>query len=216
MSTKDDKFRQAAIDKRIQLNNTVNQSPYFRDRWPAPSAPLWQEIKADALINGGDFSFKRLLKLLLFHSGFQLLVAFRIQYRLRRYGGIGNFLANVVLKFATDLTGCHFYPDAYFEGGIRLPHATGIVIGQGTIIRSGATILQNVTLGRRNIEFGGCPELRQGCAIFAGAQVLGKIVIGEYAKVGANAVVLQSVPDHAIAVGVPARIIQKDPVQAEG
>jgi serine O-acetyltransferase len=46
------------------------------------------------------------------------------------------------------------------------------------------------------------------CVISAGARVLGNITIGDYAKVGAGAVVLRDVPAHATVVGVPARIVR--------
>lgn len=169
---------------------------------------LLKEFWEDAIANGGKPSFKRTIKLLFFHSGFQFLVAFRIQYRLRKYGAFGCLLATVILKFFTDITGCHFHPDVYLEGGIQLPHATGIVVGQGVIIRSGVTIYHNVTLGRRIATQGSYPELSQGCTIYAGAQILGDITIGKNACVGANSVVLQSVPDNAVAVGIPARILR--------
>jgi serine O-acetyltransferase len=173
------------------------------------SVSLWQEIQADAVANGGEPSFQRTIKLFLLHSGFQLLSIFRIQQRLRKFGGLGNLFADFFLKFATDLTGCHIYPDVYLEGGIHLPHATGIVIGKGAIVRSHTTIYQNVTLGRRTGKEGGCPELRPYCTVYAGAQILGNVVIGQNAIVGANSVVLESVPDNAVAVGIPARIIQQ-------
>lgn len=170
---------------------------------------LCSEIKADAVANGGTFSVQRTAKLLFLHSGFQLLVIFRIQKRLRSYSGALSILGDILLKFATDLTGCYLSSKATLEGGIHLPHATGIVIGEGAIVRTGVTIYQNVTLGRRTAEDADYPELCQGCTVYAGAQILGKIVIGKNATVGANAVVLKSVPDQAVAVGIPARIIQK-------
>lgn len=175
----------------------------------SPVLPTLLIVQADAVANGGAPSFPRTIKLLLFHSGFQLLCAFRIQQGLRKFGRLGSLFADLLLKFATDLTGCHIYPDVYFEGGIHLPHATGIVIGKGAIVRSHTTIYHNVTLGRRVGKEEGCPELLHHCTIYAGAQILGKVVIGQNAIVGANSVVLQSVPDNAVAVGIPARIIQK-------
>lgn len=170
---------------------------------------LWNEIKADAIAAGGIFSYKRLARLLLLHSGFQLLVIFRIQQRIRRFKPLGGFLADLLLKFATDLTGCHIYPTTTLEKGIHFPHATGIVIGAGVIVRSGVTIYQNVTLGRRNIDAFEYPELCEGCTVCSGAAVLGNITIGKNAVVGANAVVLESVPDSSMAVGIPAKIIKQ-------
>lgn len=170
---------------------------------------FWAAVKADAIANGGFFSSRGLLKLLLLHSGFQLLFLFRVQKWVRQFGAIGRFVADVLLKIATDLTSCHIYRDATLEGGIHIPHATGIVIGAGVIVRQDATIYQNVTLGRGKNDAWEYPELCEGCTVFAGAVVIGNIRIGKNAVVGANSVVLKSVPDQAVAVGVPARIIEK-------
>ena len=85
-------------------------------------------------------------------------------------------------------------------------HATGIVIGETTIIEDNVSILQQVTLGGTGNEQGDRhPKIRSGVLISAGAKVLGNIEIGEGAKIGAGSVVLSSVPPHTTVVGVPAR-----------
>ena len=53
-------------------------------------------------------------------------------------------------------------------------------------------------------------KVREGVMIGAGAKILGNIEVGKYAKIGANSVVLQPVPEYATAAGVPARIVGKD------
>ena len=85
-------------------------------------------------------------------------------------------------------------------------HATGIVIGETTVIEDNVSILQQVTLGGTGNEQGDRhPKIRSGVLISAGAKVLGNIEIGEGAKIGAGSVVLNSVPAHTTVVGVPAR-----------
>ncbi|MBW4518514.1 MAG: hypothetical protein KME16_02110 [Scytolyngbya sp. HA4215-MV1] len=170
---------------------------------------FWQEIQADAEIASGESPcLKVVLKLFLFHSGFQLLLLVRIASRLKQYGYLGKFFSKVFLKLATDLTGCHINAEAQLEGGIHFPHATGIVIG-AAIVKKGTSIYQNVSLGRKSIKDKGYPTVCEGCVIYAGAQVLGPVVLGRGATIGSNAVVLSSVPDYAVAVGIPARIILK-------
>jgi len=56
------------------------------------------------------------------------------------------------------------------------------------------------------------PLIKQGALLGAGCKVLGPVVVGRYAQIGANAVVLKDVPDGGVAVGVPARVIRVDPV----
>ena len=91
--------------------------------------------------------------------------------------------------------------------GFKLPHPTGIVIGDGTKIGNDVLILQNVTLGRRSLSEPGTPIIGNGVSILAGAVVLGAISIGDNAVIGANAVVLNDVAANTTVVGVPARPI---------
>lgn len=97
--------------------------------------------------------------------------------------------------------------------GLLLPHSQGTVVGAWRI-GDNATIFQGVTLGAREIDFAyeeRCrPTLGDDVTIGAGAKVLGGIHVGNGATVGANAVLLESVPDGAVAVGVPARTTRRD------
>ena len=83
----------------------------------------------------------------------------------------------------------------------------GIIINPASVLGSNIKINQHVTIGGSGE--GGCPVIEDDVYIGAGAKVLGAIRIGRNSRIGANAVVLQDVPDGATAVGIPARIIQK-------
>ncbi|MDL2292009.1 hypothetical protein LJC17_00240 [Acholeplasma sp. OttesenSCG-928-E16] len=92
--------------------------------------------------------------------------------------------------------------------GLQLPHnGLGVVINPKTILGNNVKIHQNVTLGGR--EGSGCPIIGDNVLIGCGAVLLGDITVGNGAKIGSNAVVLTSVPDDAIAVGIPAVIKEK-------
>jgi serine O-acetyltransferase len=97
--------------------------------------------------------------------------------------------------------------------GLFLPHTQGTVIGAWSVGKN-ATIFQGVTLGAREIDFEPSqqtrPTVEDDVSIGAGAKVLGGIRLGQGCRVGANAVVLSSVPPQCMAVGVPARIIIND------
>lgn len=94
--------------------------------------------------------------------------------------------------------------------GLRLPHgANGIIIHKDSVIGRNVTIYHQVTLGGRNEVDSQPPTLEDDVEIFAGAKVLGSVQIGEGAVIGANAVVIKDVPARCLAVGVPARIIDK-------
>lgn len=88
-------------------------------------------------------------------------------------------------------------------GGLRMPHnGLGVVVHPNVIIGNDVTIRQNVTIGGSNGS--GVPIIKDNVIIGAGAVLLGDIVIGESARIGANAVVLTDVPPRHTAVGVPA------------
>jgi len=85
-----------------------------------------------------------------------------------------------------------------------------VVIGETTEIGEDCLLYQGVTLGGTGKEKGKRhPTLGDHVVVGAGAKVLGAIRVGDYVKIGANAVVLKDVPDNAIVVGVPGRIIKK-------
>ena len=88
--------------------------------------------------------------------------------------------------------------------------AMGVVLNPGVSIGSDCTIYHQVTLGTRSGN-PGAPKVGNGVLIGAGAKVLGPVVIGDYASIGANSVVIHDVPAGATAIGVPARIIPAKP-----
>ena len=91
--------------------------------------------------------------------------------------------------------------------GVVIEHQGGIVIHGGSVIGDGCIIRQGCTLGIRRIdELTAAPVLEAGVDMGAGAVILGRIIIGRGARIGANAVVLIDVPAGAVALGVPARI----------
>ena len=95
--------------------------------------------------------------------------------------------------------------------GLFLPHTQGTVIGAWSIGEN-ATIFQGVTLGAREVDFAyqesSRPTVGDGVTIGSGATVLGGLTLGSGSRIGANAVVLESVPANVLAAGVPARVLK--------
>lgn len=93
--------------------------------------------------------------------------------------------------------------------GLFLPHTQGTVIGAYSIGEN-ATIFQGVTLGARELDFSfsklSRPTVGDDVTIGSGAKVLGGLTLGSGSRIGANAVVLESIPANVAAAGVPARI----------
>ncbi|MGE7588756.1 serine O-acetyltransferase [Peribacillus sp. NPDC101480] len=101
---------------------------------------------------------------------------------------------------------CEFPAQSQIGKKLHLPHgAKGIIINPFTKIGDHVTILHQVTFGQSK-EIRKAPEVCDYAYIGVGAKILGGIRIGTNSKVGANAVVLTSVPDNCTAVGVPSVI----------
>ncbi len=107
------------------------------------------------------------------------------------------------------ITGIEIHPAAKIAPGVFIDHGDGVVIGETAEVGTGTVIYQGCTLGGTGKETGKRhPTVGENCVISAGAKILGNITIGDYAKVGAGAVVLRDVPPHATVVGVPARVVR--------
>ena len=120
-----------------------------------------------------------------------------------------RLLARLTSQFAKMLTGIEIHPAAKIAGGVFIDHGTGVVIGETAEIEEGVVIYQGVTLGGTGKETGKRhPTVKRGCVISAGAKVLGGFTVGEYAKIGAGAVVLKEVPPYATVVGVPGKVVR--------
>ena len=120
-----------------------------------------------------------------------------------------RLLARITSQFAKWLTGIEIHPAAKIAGGVFIDHGTGVVIGETAEIEEGVVIYQGVTLGGTGKEKGKRhPTIKKGATISAGAKVLGGFTVGEYAKIGAGAVVLKEVPPYATVVGVPGMVVR--------
>jgi serine O-acetyltransferase len=121
----------------------------------------------------------------------------------------GGFIGAVMLcwavlrhRFWSAVSGADIPLKCQIGGGLLLPHPNGVVIHPDAVIGPNCLIFQQVTLGVRGA--GGVPSLGGHVDVGAGAKLLGNIVVGDHCVVGANAVLLQSMPANHIAVGVPA------------
>ena len=95
--------------------------------------------------------------------------------------------------------------------GLFFPHTHGTVIGAWSIGRN-ATIFQGVTLGAREVDFrygeASRPTIGDDVIVGSGAKVLGPLHIGNGSRIGANSVVLSTVPEAVLAAGAPARVLK--------
>jgi len=128
-------------------------------------------------------------------------------------------IARIVSQSSRFLTGIEIHPAAKIGKNFFIDHGMGVVIGETSEIEDNVTLYHSVTLGgiSPSINSGEQrgtkrhPTLKNNVVVGSGAQVLGPVIVGEFAKIGANAVVTRDVPEHAIMVGVPAKNIRTKP-----
>jgi serine O-acetyltransferase len=142
---------------------------------------------------------------LIINPGFSAIFWHRVAASLNR-GPIGRLAARLIWRSNVRSTGCHIHLKAKIGRGIKLPHPSGIVIGEGVVLGDAVTIYQSVTLGAKDDQNLQYPVVQEGATIFASAVVLGPVNIGRGAIVAAHALVNVDVPDEHLAVGIPARI----------
>lgn len=174
-------------------------------------------VRSDAMaVVERDPAMDTLLEVVLFAKGFAALVAHRVAYRLwymkRKYAAL--FLQSQT----SAVFGLDIHPLARIGKGVMFDHGTAVVVGETATIGKGCTILHSVTLGGTGKDHGDRhPKVGDHVLIGAGSLLLGNIQVGHSAKIGAGSVLLRSIPPHATAVGVPARIIgraeESDPGQ---
>ncbi|MBO9582352.1 MAG: serine acetyltransferase [Sphingobium sp.] len=117
---------------------------------------------------------------------------------------LGRRYANYRHRFWTIVTGANIPITTRIGGGLVMPHPGGIVVHADAEIGPNCLIMQNVTVGT-NVK-GGVPRIGGHVDLFAGACVLGAVTIGDHARIGALALVLEDVPPGATVVAPRAQI----------
>ena len=140
------------------------------------------------------------------YSGFHAVLYYRVANFFYRHNM--KFIARWVSQTGRFFTGVEIHPGATIGRGLMIDHGMGVVIGETAVVGDNCTIYQGVTLGGTGKDTGKRhPTLGNNVMVGSGAKVLGPFTVGDNAKIAAGAVVLDTVPEGATAVGVPARMI---------
>ena len=136
-------------------------------------------------------------------------------HRIANFFSVAKFdlIARIISQFSRFLTGIEIHPKAKIGENLFIDHGMGVVIGETSEIGNNVTIYHMVTLGGISPSINSDnqrdskrhPTLMDNVVVGSGAQVLGPVVVGKNAKIGANAVVTKDVPENAVMVGIPAK-----------
>ncbi|MGA9508469.1 MAG: serine O-acetyltransferase [Candidatus Sulfotelmatobacter sp.] len=171
---------------------------------------FFHSVREDiAAVFESDPAARSYLEVLTCYPGLHAVWAHHASGWLWRHGM--RLLARFVSQFARLLTGVEIHPGAEIGRRLFIDHGMGTVIGETAIVGDDVTLYQGVTLGGTGKEKGKRhPTLGNNISIGSGAKLLGNITIGDNCRVGANSVVLRSVPANSTIVGVPGHIVLRD------
>ena len=158
-----------------------------------------------------DPAAKSKLSLILTYPGVKAVFFHRIAnfFQLAKF----YLVARIISQLSRFLTGIEIHPGAKIGKNLFIDHGMGVVIGETSEIGNNVTIYHMATLGgiapsinsnnQRQVKRH--PTLGDCVVVGSGAQILGPVMIGANAKVGANAVVTKDVAENAVMVGIPAK-----------
>ncbi len=173
---------------------------------------LYADLSRQYIVAGMPDKQPSILKLLVasLSPRFMPVVIFRLShwFYLHRLSPLAKVLSLVNFIFF----GLEIAVKCEIGGGLYFPHTQGTVIGANKIGKN-VTIYHGVTFGAREIDLSytesSRPTVGDNVLIGAGAKVLGDVFLGNNSRIGANAVVLDNVPEGATAIGIPAQIMKK-------
>jgi serine O-acetyltransferase len=158
-------------------------------------------------IDGGS-DWLKFIKCYFSHRGFRAVV----YYRLARYLMLKRirYIPALIKARCISITGAEIACEADIGPGLVLTHPVGVVVGSRVTIGENCTIMQGVNLGEKWADRSGkqVPTIGNDVILSAGCKVLGGVEIGDRVTVGANAVVMESVPSDQVVGGIPAHILR--------
>lgn len=178
----------------------------------AQSAPhianLWSQWRSDiACVFERDPAARTWFEVLTTYPGVHAILLYRITTLLWR--GNWRYLARLLSFCARLLSNVDIHPGATIGARFFIDHGACVVIGETAEVGDDVTIYHGVTLGGTSWSKGKRhPTLGDGVLVGAGAKILGPIQVGKNARVGANSVVVQDVPEGCTVVGIPGKVVK--------
>lgn len=154
-----------------------------------------------------DPAARNVLEVIFLYPGLHALWCHRVAHWLWEHRI--RFLARSLSHCARFLTGIEIHPGAKIGRRFFIDHGMGVVIGETAEIGDDVLMYQGVVLGGTSLEKKKRhPTIGNNVVIGSAAILLGPITVGDGARIGANSVVVGSVPPGAVVVGVPGRAVE--------
>jgi serine O-acetyltransferase len=170
---------------------------------------MFENIREDLRAYGGDWMAQGFWAMVVYRFG-RWRYGVRPVFLRKLLSGIYRFLFKLVQVVAGIELPCEVQVGKH----LVIDHFGGIIVSGYARFGDHCRIRSGVVIGLKNMDQPGAATIGNNVDIGAGAKLLGNIRIGDNVVIGANAVVLCDVPDNAMAVGVPARIIRRDAPEA--
>lgn len=186
---------------------TVSQPQLSRA--PKGLTGMFERIRSDIRsVKQRDPASRGTLEILICYPGLHAIWIHRFSHWLWRHDF--KTIARFSSQVARSLTGIEIHPGAMIGSEFFIDHGMGVVIGETAEIGHQVTLYHGVTLGGTSLEKGKRhPTIGDRVVIGAGAKVMGAIQVGDDSRIGANAVVVKSVPANSVVVGVPGQNIAR-------
>ncbi|WP_428605920.1 serine O-acetyltransferase [Sedimenticola sp.] len=177
-----------------------------------PGYPLWRCIGEDiACVFARDPAARTRLEIITTYPGVHAILLYRVAHRLWQRGW--RYLPRLISYIGRIWTGVDIHPGATIGRRFFIDHGAGVVIGETAEVGDDVTLYHGVTLGGVSWSRGKRhPTLGDQVVVGAGAKILGPIHIGRQARVGANSVVIASVPEGRTVVGIPGKVVNPNRV----
>lgn len=177
----------------------------------APTVHWWTAVREDVrCVLERDPAARSRFEVWTIYPGVQAVALHRMAHALWRRGW--RYLPRWISFVARWFTNVDIHPGARIGRRFFIDHGAGVVIGETAEIGDDCTLYHGVTLGGTTWSAGKRhPTLGDGVIVGAGAKILGAITVGSRARVAANSVVIDPVPEGSTVVGIPGRVVLRKP-----
>jgi serine O-acetyltransferase len=174
---------------------------------------MWQTIKSDIeAVFDNDPAARSWFEVVFTYSGLHAIWYHRIAHWFFKHGLLT--IARILSQTSRFFTGIEIHPGAVIGNRLFIDHGMGVVIGETCEIGDDVILYQGVTLGGTGKEKGKRhPTIGSNVVISSGAKILGSFRVGDNSRIGANAVVLEEVPENTTVVGPKGRVVKRNGVR---